>query len=122
LTRIAEIDVLHLEKLLRGCLDTFQTTRMRELKLELIRCRQLEIVLGLRLQLDKIGHAALVVDQFAVGPPDITLLVMNHICTNLLKKVGVVRNTKDCLMIQSQQVVCNPLDSRFRQVIRWLVL
>ena len=77
--------MFHFHESLRRSFDAFEPTRFRKVKLERIRGGELEIVLGLRLKFDKLGHFAFVVHQTTIRAPYIALLVVNHVT---VKNIG----------------------------------
>mmetsp|Transcript_13794 Transcript_13794/g.24983 ORF Transcript_13794/g.24983 Transcript_13794/m.24983 type:complete len:239 (-) Transcript_13794:636-1352(-) len=119
-TWITKVHVLHFKKLLSRRLDSFQTTRIGELEFQVSR-GEFKVVLGLWLPLDKFRHFALVVNQFAVRTPNITLFVMNDIGANLFHKGSVVGNCNDGSIVQVCQVINEPIHRASIQVICWFI-
>mmetsp|Transcript_25890 Transcript_25890/g.72250 ORF Transcript_25890/g.72250 Transcript_25890/m.72250 type:complete len:704 (+) Transcript_25890:120-2231(+) len=118
LAGVPEIDILHLEELLRRRFDTLQASWIGEDELQRVLVGgKLEVMLGLWLLLDECAHAALVMDELAVRSPHVTLLVVDDVGANLLDECGVVTHAEHSLAVHGIDVICEPVDRALRQVI-----
>lgn len=108
---ITEINVFHLQELLSGRTNTFEAARLREVEFQSIRRGELKVVLCLGLFLNKLTHFTFVMDEPAVGPPDIALFIVDDIGGSCLQERCVVRHGDNRLVIQRSQIVRDPLDS-----------
>lgn len=118
-SRISEIDALHLQELLRRRLDALETSGFGEGKLE-VGSRQLKVMLCLGELLDEVGHLAAVVHELAMGTPSGTLLVVDDIRANILDKRNIVRYDEDRGVGKLLKVLGEPFNGLVVQMVGWL--
>ena len=119
-SRISEIDALHLQELLRRRLDALETSGFGEGKLE-IGGGQLEVMLRLGELLDEVGHLATVVHELAVRTPSGTLLVVDDVRANILDEWDVMRYDEDRGVGKLLEVLGEPFDGLVVQMVGWLI-
>mmetsp|Transcript_12009 Transcript_12009/g.25035 ORF Transcript_12009/g.25035 Transcript_12009/m.25035 type:complete len:444 (+) Transcript_12009:1274-2605(+) len=117
---ITEIDVVHLQKFLRGGTDPLESSRIGEGEFE-FGGGEFEVMLRLRLFLDEFGHLAGVVNELAVRAPGVALLVVYDVGADVLQEGGVVRHDEDGGVLEAAQVLNEPVNRLEVQVIRGLI-